>query len=209
MPLPTCQCNAGQPTQTQLANIYCALLEVITNGEITFPLAPSQGGTGVANADTETFTLNGGFPLGFTLTGATNVTLPTSGVIQVFNQSLNSGDSVTFGGITLGLNGSVDASNGGSVLSGDFNGLTITNNGGGTLDIQNVAIIVSGNDYTLTGAAATIVNSDSAADPGNTFAIGVPTQVYGDPAVALLADPDRWGTMDIGGVAFRFPLYAA
>lgn len=83
MPLPSCQCNAGQPTQQQLANIYCALLDVIANSGSGFtpPLLPSLGGTGVANLDTETFTLNGGFPLAFTLTGATGVTLPTTGTL--------------------------------------------------------------------------------------------------------------------------------
>lgn len=38
MPIPTCECNAGQPLQTQLANIYCALLEIIAGqggGDIT------------------------------------------------------------------------------------------------------------------------------------------------------------------------------
>lgn len=38
MPLPTCQCVAGLPTQQQLANIYCALLQIIAGqggGEIT------------------------------------------------------------------------------------------------------------------------------------------------------------------------------
>lgn len=82
MPLPTCQCNAGQPTQTQLANIYCALLDVLAgSGGFTPPLLPSLGGTGVANADTETITLNGGFPLALTLTGATGLTLPTTGTL--------------------------------------------------------------------------------------------------------------------------------
>lgn len=247
--LPSCQCNAGQPTQQQLANIYCALLDVIANsgGGFTPPLLPSLGGTGVANLDAETITLNGGFPLaltftgatgvtlpttgtlattaqlptfpispadggtgvsnaagetitlngGFalqlTLTGATNVTLPTSGTIQVFDQSLNTTDSPAFDNLTVAT----------------LNSVNIVNNGGGTLDLQNVTLTASGDDFTLTGALATILNSASAAAPGSTAAIGVPTLVYGNPAVALLAEPDRWGTMDIGGAAFRFPLYAA
>lgn len=83
MPLPDCQCNAGQPTQQQLANIYCALLEVIagSGGGFTPPLLPSLGGTGVANLDAETITLNGGFPFALTLTGATGLTVPTTGTL--------------------------------------------------------------------------------------------------------------------------------
>lgn len=78
MPLPTCDCNAGLPTQDQLANIYCALFTLVEaggGGGFTPPLLPSLGGTGVANADTETITLNGGFPLTLTLAGSTTLTL--------------------------------------------------------------------------------------------------------------------------------------
>jgi len=32
MPLPTCECNAGVPIQQQLANIYCALFELVEGG---------------------------------------------------------------------------------------------------------------------------------------------------------------------------------
>lgn len=32
MPLPTCQCNNGLPVQQQLANIYCALYDIVQNG---------------------------------------------------------------------------------------------------------------------------------------------------------------------------------
>lgn len=43
MPLPTCQCNAGQPTQTQLANIYCALWTLVDGGGVGGGL-PDQAG---------------------------------------------------------------------------------------------------------------------------------------------------------------------
>lgn len=50
------------------------------------PILPSQGGTGVINQDAETITLDGGFPLTLTLTGNTNVTLPTSGTLATTAQ---------------------------------------------------------------------------------------------------------------------------
>lgn len=81
MPLPTCQCNGGLPIQQQLANIYCALFTFTAGQALSFPLSPTLGGTGVANAAGETITINGGFGLQLTLTGATNVTLPTSGTL--------------------------------------------------------------------------------------------------------------------------------
>lgn len=49
--------------------------------EVTGTLPPGNGGTGVANAAGETITINGGYALQFTLSGATNVTLATSGTL--------------------------------------------------------------------------------------------------------------------------------
>lgn len=52
------------------------------------PLAPSKGGTGIANADTKTITLGGplitagAFTSTLTFTATTGVTFPTTGTLQ-------------------------------------------------------------------------------------------------------------------------------
>jgi hypothetical protein len=68
---------------------------------ILTPLAPANGGTGVANGALETitlggaivtagaFTTSGAFALILTVTGATNVTLPTSGTLAAVGNPLS------------------------------------------------------------------------------------------------------------------------
>ena len=52
-------------------------------GALTLPVIPAQGGTGVANGANNTITFTGNYALGLTLTGATALTLPTSGTVLV------------------------------------------------------------------------------------------------------------------------------
>lgn len=207
MAIPSCECNAGLPTRNQLANIYCALLDVIAGqaDPVVYPLSPTLGGTGVANLAGETITLNGGFALQLTLTGATNVTLPTSGTIQVFDQSLNTVDGATFSSVSAG----------GSVLNGDLltglvNGLTITNNSTNTLNIGAGATLAAVYSWTFdnTNGLETVVNSGGGSAPGTT-AFGVPTLVFGDLAAGVLAGPVRWIVMVVDGEQLRIPAYSA
>jgi hypothetical protein len=51
------------------------------NTMMTGPVGPATGGTGVANGSSNTITFTGNYTLGLTLTGATSVTLPTSGTL--------------------------------------------------------------------------------------------------------------------------------
>jgi len=53
----------------------------ITSADITGTIAPSKGGTGVANNDAATLTRSGNHALTVTTTGSTNVTLPTTGTL--------------------------------------------------------------------------------------------------------------------------------
>lgn len=207
MPLPTCQCNAGVPIQQQLANIYCALFTIAegSGGDVTYPLSPTLGGTGVANAAGETITLNGGFALQLTLTGATNVTLPTSGTIQAFDQSLNTGDAVSFasigtGGVVIGAS---------DVQAVTFNSLSITANGGNTLEIGAGKTLAAAVNFSVSETAS---GNDVALDFGGggappTGALGVPANAYGTPGTGLLGAPDLWIACLIGGVNGRIPFY--
>jgi hypothetical protein len=208
MPLLTCECVAGLPPQQQLANIYCALYTLAQGGGgggVTYPLSPTLGGTGVANAAGETITLNGGFALQFTLTGATNVTLPTSGTIQVFNQALNTTDGVTFFSVTGDF-----FSGGNSLDATGFNGLAITNNGGSTLNIGGgLTLAITGADMTLAGAQATSYDSTSSTAPASNVLGGLPAACYGDGTNFLMGEPVQWMTVNIGGTNFRTPLYLA
>ena len=52
------------------------------------PVTPAQGGTGVANNSASTITISGNYATTFTVTAATNVTLPTSGKLATFGQAV-------------------------------------------------------------------------------------------------------------------------
>lgn len=130
MALPTCECIASFTQAAKLDAIYCTLLAISEGGgDITLPLVPSQGGTGVANADAETITLNGGFALALTLTGATGLTLPTTGTLattaQLPDQALNQASSPTFSALTV--SGAIDNTGGGITTAN----LIFTTVGGG------------------------------------------------------------------------------
>ena len=58
---------------------------ITTSGTITLAgtLGPANGGTGVVNNAASTITITGAYSLGMTLTGATNVTFPTTGTLAV------------------------------------------------------------------------------------------------------------------------------
>lgn len=216
MPLPNCECNAGLPVQQQLANIYCALYTLAQGGEgVTYPLSPTLGGTGVANAAGETITLNGGFPLQLTLTGATNVTLPTSGTIQIFNQSLNTGDEPTFLNLSTGTvtcsevdTGVVNCS--GPVSGSTINAMDIVANGLNTLNIANGVAFGVTSGWTLSNSNndGTTLDSNSQTPPG--LNVG-PTSVnyYGQNGANILGDPDGWILLTVGAALRKIPYFNA
>jgi hypothetical protein len=137
-------------------------------------LPPSSGGTGVANNDSSTLTMSGNFATTLTRTGATNVTLPTSGTLatlagaeELTNKTLNASvgkgtwtasgtwtlPALTLGGtVTGGGNQLNNIVLGASTLGG-------TISGGGN-QINNVVIGTStplaGSFTTLAATGATI-----------------------------------------------------
>lgn len=69
---------AGEGTVTSGTDGTVTLGGTIASGT---PLAPSSGGTGVANNDAATITRSGNHALTITTSGATNITVPTSGTL--------------------------------------------------------------------------------------------------------------------------------
>lgn len=58
-----------------------------TQSSISVPVVPNQGGTGVANNAASTITISGNFATVFTVTAATGVMLPTTGVLATLANS--------------------------------------------------------------------------------------------------------------------------
>jgi hypothetical protein len=115
---------------------------IIINGTINSlnaPLAGLYGGTGVANSgDTITlggnistagaFTISGAFPLTFTLTGSTNITLPTSGTF--LSNALANGDLWIGNGsgiaTPVALTGDVTTTNAGATTVAKVGGVSLS-----------------------------------------------------------------------------------
>lgn len=116
------------------------------------PLTPSNGGTGVSNSGTITlggnFTTAGGSPLVLNTTGATNITLPTSGTL------LNNSS-----GATAGANSNITS------LSGLTTPLSVSQGGTGSTTATGSGSAVLATSPTLvtpnlgTPAAATLTNA--------------------------------------------------
>ena len=61
---------------------------------LTSPVTPQLGGTGVANNSANTLTYTGNFSLGFTLSAATSLTLPTSGTVTALGNTTTGSGSI-------------------------------------------------------------------------------------------------------------------
>lgn len=122
------------------------------------PLIPKNGGTGVSNNNASTFAISGNFPLTATLTGATNVTFPTSGTLA------------TTAGAGIGtLNGDSGSATGSSVTikSGNVGATGISGTNNGTL--------------TFVGSGSTLSVAQS--DPNENTGFGY--SVFGNPVSGL------------------------
>ena len=119
-------------------------LNSIESALIGVPVSPANGGTGIDNGSS-TITLGGNlkfagaFATTITVTGITNVTLPTSGTLL---QTTGSGSGLTFGAGSLALGGNL-------TLVGAF--ASIFNITGAT----NVTFPTSGTLLTTAGAIST------------------------------------------------------
>jgi len=89
------------------------------NHTITGEVAPSQGGTGVANNDSSTLTISGSFGTTFTVTATTSLTLPTTGTLATLagtetfiNKTLTNPiiTGATLGAATINISGKITPS---------------------------------------------------------------------------------------------------
>ena len=134
-----------------------------TSGAVTVAgtLAPANGGTGVSNNAAMTVTGSGNFAYTRTLTGATNVTFPTTGTLSTLagsetltNKTINgSNNTVTNISLTTGVTGILPIANGGTATATPAlvqgTGVTIT----GTW--PNQTINATGTGGTVTSVAGT------------------------------------------------------
>ena len=139
-----------------------------SSGIIIFPITPSQGGTGVANADSSTITLGGAIAFvgayTFTgnLTGNTNVTFPTSGTLATVGSTISNilgtanqidvsvVSTVATISIDAAYTGQTSITTLGTIATGTWNGTIISPTYGGT-GINN-----GSNTLTLAGSLATV-----------------------------------------------------
>lgn len=93
--------SAGTPTWSALSSTGITGLGTVTTGTWNASvIAPAYGGTGVANNAAATVTSNGNFAYTRTLTGATNVTFPTTGTLATLAGS-EALTNKTVNGLTL------------------------------------------------------------------------------------------------------------
>ena len=107
---------------------------------LTTPLSVAQGGTGVANNAAMTVTGSGNFAYTRTLTGTTNVTLPTTGTLATL------AGSETFTNKTLTSP---------TLTTSTITGYTETVTAGGTVTTTKTIVISTGTVYTATLTAST------------------------------------------------------
>lgn len=141
-----------------LPNVTCNILT--DNARVT----PAQGGTGVANNSANTIVFVGAYSLTLGLSGATSISLPTTGTLL----------STTTGG-TLSKGFATTPYSAGTKSSGTFtpdesnNGFQYATNGGAhTLapPANNTSIVL---DYTNNGSAGTITTSGFTKVTGDSF----------------------------------------
>ena len=167
VPTPIVSSNDGTVANTEfvrraISNIDANAVDGIISGE--------KGGTGIANTG-KTITLGGNFAtsgsnsLMFTTTGATNVSLPTSGTLATVAQ--------------------LDAIQGGTFSGGQITGIVAPSNGGTGIDNTGKTITLGGS--LLTGAAFTTTGTTGS---GNAAAITLKTTAATDltlPTTGTLA----------------------
>lgn len=96
--------NCGQPGISNLSGFGTGVETFLATpspanfaSAITGPVTAGAGGTGVANGTNNTITFTGNYSMGVTLSGATTVTLPTSGTLATVGGGIHTADYVIAG----------------------------------------------------------------------------------------------------------------
>jgi hypothetical protein len=175
-----------------------------TSGAVTVAgtLAPANGGTGVSNNAAMTVTGSGNFAYTRTLTGATNVTFPTTGTLSTLagsetltNKTINgSNNTVTNISLTAGVTGTLPATNGGTgVANNAASTLTISGNFGTTLTVSGT----TGVTLPTTGTLSTLAGSETLTNKTLTSPT-LTTPALGTPASGVLSACTVDGTNAVG-----------
>ncbi|KJR41532.1 hypothetical protein MCHI_002564 [Candidatus Magnetoovum chiemensis] len=139
----------------------------------TNPIPPVNGGTGTANGSNNTITFTGNYALGFTLSGATALTLPTSGTILTSAGSYSDPTWLTsLAKSKVGLSAVEDTAL--STWAGSSNITTIGNATATGLSVSDANITNVGDiavDSISADASAVNVNLGSSA--GNNFTVDI------------------------------------
>lgn len=161
------------PTSGTLATTAVATLSsLVSVGTLTTGtwnatvIAPAYGGTGVANGSSNTITFTGNYTLGITLSGATAVTLPTSGTLITASvatlSSLTSvgtiGTGVWQGTVVAGAYGGTGVANSGKTITLGGN-LTTSGAFACTFTLTNTTSVTLPTSGTLVNSAVTTLSS--------------------------------------------------
>lgn len=138
--------SSAQALTNKTINASLNTISNISSAMVTGTIAPSKGGTGVANNDAATLTRTGNHALTLTTTATTSLTLPTSGTLAAISD-------ITAGNLT----GIVPASKGGTGVNNN-DAATLTRSGNHALTLTTTG--VTGVTLPTTGTLATLSGSE-------------------------------------------------
>lgn len=122
---------------------------------LTTALGPQYGGTGHINNSANTITFSGNYGLTLTLTGATNLTLPSSGTLSTFNPAIPGeiGGTTPAAGHFTTLSADSIALTQSDTVAGGFTGQELSGGGSNWMRLEVPDAITSNRTYKLIDTA--------------------------------------------------------
>ncbi len=118
--------GAGTVAAIKAVEITTGVYAIAVSGssDVSVPVVPSDGGTGIVNNDASTITITGNFGITFTVAGATTLTLPASGTVATLTGA-QAFTNKTYNGLTITAStGTLTIANGGTLSVGSGANLT-------------------------------------------------------------------------------------